>query len=80
MRADVIADVLPETPAVAREDGETDLMVLWPLVTLVGFLLLTGVVIAMGTHSTSRYEAEKRTATAPRARHAAESASAPVSA
>ncbi|CAB4936842.1 Hypothetical protein KLENKIAIHU_1567 [Klenkia terrae] len=55
-------------------------MVLWPLVTLVGFLLLTGVVIMMGTHSTSRYEAEKRTASAPRARHAAEPASAPVSA
>ncbi|MEI4270264.1 hypothetical protein TEK04_00870 [Klenkia sp. LSe6-5] len=46
-------------------------MVLWPLVTLVGFLVLTGLVIAMGTQSTSRYEAEKRSAAAPRARHAA---------
>jgi hypothetical protein len=46
-------------------------MVLWPLVALVGFLVLTGLVIAMGTHSTSRYEAEKRTAVAPRARHSA---------
>ncbi len=55
-------------------------MVLWPLVTLVGFLLLTGVVIAMGTHSTSRYEAEQRTSSVPRSRHAAEVASAPVSA
>lgn len=46
-------------------------MVLWPLVTLVGFLVLTALVIAMGTNSTSRYEAEKRSAASPRARHAA---------
>ncbi len=48
-------------------------MLLWPVVTLVGFLLLTALVIAMGTHSTSRYETEKRTASAPtpRGRHAA---------
>ncbi|WP_200938684.1 hypothetical protein [Modestobacter sp. Leaf380] len=46
-------------------------MVLWPAVTLVGFLLLTALVIAMGTHSTARYEQEKRAAAAPRSRHAA---------
>lgn len=40
-------------------------MLLWPVVTLVGFLLLTALVIAMGTHSTSRYETEKRTAVTP---------------
>jgi hypothetical protein len=45
-------------------------MVLWPAVTLLGFLLLTALVIAMGTQSTARYEAEKRKADAPRARQA----------
>ena len=44
-------------------------MVLWPAVTLIGFLLLTGLVISMGTRSTARYEAEKRAA-APRGRQA----------
>ena len=37
-------------------------MVLWPAVTLVGFLVLTALVIAMGTSSTARYEREKRAA------------------
>jgi hypothetical protein len=41
-------------------------MVMWPAVTLLGFLLLTAVVIAMGTQSTARYEAEKQAASAPR--------------
>ena len=43
-------------------------MMLWPAVTLLGFLLLTALVIAMGTQSTARYEAEKRQADAPRGR------------
>lgn len=43
-------------------------MVLWPAVTLLGFLLLTGLVIAMGTQSTARWEAEKRAAPASRPR------------
>jgi hypothetical protein len=34
-------------------------MVLWPAVTLLGFLLLTAFVVAMGTTSTARYEREK---------------------
>ena len=34
-------------------------MVLWPAVTLVGFLVLTALVIAMGISSTARYEREK---------------------
>ncbi len=46
-------------------------MVLWPAVTLLGFLLLTALVIAMGTSSTARYEAEKQAADAPRPRHTA---------
>jgi hypothetical protein len=43
-------------------------MVMWPAVTLLGFLLLTAVVIAMGTQSTARYEAEKQAAATPRTR------------
>jgi hypothetical protein len=35
-------------------------MVMWPAVTLVGFLVLTALVIAMGTRSTARYERELR--------------------
>ena len=37
-------------------------MVFWPALTLLGFLVLTALVIAMGTQSTARYEAEKRSA------------------
>ncbi len=39
-------------------------MVLWPAVTLVGFLVLTALVIAMGTSTTARYEREQRAAAA----------------
>ena len=46
-------------------------MVMWPAVTLIGFLVLTALVIAMGTKSTARYEAEKRAASAPRGRSSA---------
>jgi hypothetical protein len=35
-------------------------MILWPVVALVGFLALTAFVIAMGTRSTARYEAERQ--------------------
>ena len=35
-------------------------MMLWPAVTLRGFLVLTALVIAMGTSSTARYEQERR--------------------
>ena len=42
-----------------------------PAVLLLGFLLLTALVIAMGTRSTARYEAE-RAEVAPGHRHAAE--------
>ena len=45
---------------------------MWPAVTLIGFLVLTGLVILMGASTTARYEAEQRAATAPRGRHAAE--------
>lgn len=43
-------------------------MVLWPAVTVIGFLVLTALVIAMGTRSTARYEEElaDRTPALPR--------------
>jgi hypothetical protein len=34
-------------------------MMLWPAVTLLGFLVLTALVVAMGTRSTARYERER---------------------
>ena len=44
-------------------------MMMWPTVTLLGFLVLTALVIAMGTRSTARYERERaeRTSASPRA-------------
>ena len=45
-------------------------MVLWPAVTLLGFLVLTALVILMGTSSTARYEREHRAAQAVPARPA----------
>jgi hypothetical protein len=45
---------------------------MWPALTLLGFLLLTAFVIAMGTTSTARYEREKRTETSAGAQAAAE--------
>jgi len=50
-------------------------MVMWPALSLIGFLVLTALVIAMGTHSTARYEAEKRAASASRTRSNAPEAS-----
>jgi hypothetical protein len=38
--------------------GEKQMMV-WPALTLLGFLVLTALVIAMGTQSTARYERER---------------------
>jgi hypothetical protein len=35
-------------------------MMMWPAVTLLGFLFLTALVIAMGTQSTARYEREQQ--------------------
>ena len=42
-------------------------MVMWPALTLIGFVLLTAFVVAMGMQSTARYEREKRTTSAPAA-------------
>jgi hypothetical protein len=38
--------------------GENEMMV-WPAVTLLGFLVLTALVIALGSTSTARYERER---------------------
>lgn len=35
-------------------------MVMWPALTLIGFVLLTAFVVAMGMQSTARYEREQR--------------------
>jgi hypothetical protein len=40
-------------------------MMLWPAVALIGFLVLTALVIAMGTRSTARYEQERQLAETP---------------
>jgi hypothetical protein len=44
-------------------------MMLWPAVTLLGFLVLTALVIAMGTQSTARYEREQRAERPSTGRH-----------
>jgi hypothetical protein len=46
-------------------------MMVWPAVTLLGFLVLTALVIAMGTQSTARYEQEQRAAGATGSRRVA---------
>lgn len=50
---------------------------MWPALTLLGFLLLTAFVIAMGTTSTARYEREKQAQATPAAER---NASEPVAA
>ena len=44
-------------------------MVMWPTLAVLGFLVLTALVIAMGTQSTARYERERAEGTSG-ARHA----------
>jgi hypothetical protein len=43
---------------------------LWPAVTLLGFLVLTALVIALGSQSTARYERECAERPAPRTANA----------
>ncbi len=43
-------------------------MVMWPALTLIGFVLLTAFVVAMGMQSTARYEREQRTTSVPASR------------
>jgi hypothetical protein len=46
-------------------------MVMWPALTLIGFVLLTALVVAMGMQSTARYEREKRMSTVTSSRQTA---------
>ncbi len=55
-------------------------MVLWPALALIGFFVLTWVVILMGTHSTARYEQERRVAAERRTQPSRSSASDPLGA
>ena len=41
-------------------------MVMWPAVSLLGFLVLTALVVLLGMQSTRRYEAEKQAASTVR--------------
>ena len=54
----------PDPAAAPEELGGMNLMMMWPAVTLLGFLVLTALVIAMGTQSTARYEREREELTA----------------
>jgi hypothetical protein len=53
-------------------------MMMWPAVTLLGFLVLTALVIALGSQSTARYERERAELTASPRRAAAEAVGATV--
>ena len=46
-------------------------MVMWPALTLIGFVLLTALVVAMGMSSTARYEREQLTGRASAGRQPA---------
>lgn len=45
----------------ARRNEESEQFVWWPVLALIGFVVLVAVVIALGTTSTGRYEREQRT-------------------
>jgi hypothetical protein len=70
---------LDDVPPSLEPGGGTRLhggeqMMVWPAVTLLGFLVLTALVIAMGTRSTARYEAERAEVTTRSRRAATEPA------
>jgi hypothetical protein len=35
-------------------------MLVWPILAVIGFLVLTAVIVVLGTSSTNRYERERR--------------------
>ena len=45
-------------------------MLLWPAMALIGFLVLTAMVIVMGTTTTARYEREQLAERSPAGRNA----------
>ena len=66
LRCDSAGDEVPDDvpPPLTRwrhtdSTGGDEQMMMWPAVTLLGFLVLTALVIAMGTSSTARYERER---------------------
>jgi hypothetical protein len=60
-------------PATPECVGEIQEMLMWPAVTLFGFLLLMAMVIALGAQTTARYEREQRDGNpVPKANGAAE--------
>ncbi|MCW2582451.1 MAG: uncharacterized protein JWQ53_1241 [Klenkia sp.] len=64
-----VTDETPPGPApvaTALQLGVVVPMVFWPAVALLGFLLLTALVIALGSRSTARYEQERRATAAAR--------------
>lgn len=55
-------------------------MLMWPTVSLLGFLVLMAFVVAMGTQSTRRYEQEQRAERATGLRGSTAEAMTPVNA
>jgi membrane protein implicated in regulation of membrane protease activity len=39
---------------------ERELMLVWPILAVIGFLALTAFIVVLGTSSTNRYEQERR--------------------
>ena len=65
-----------EPGGVTRLHGGDKQMMVWPTVSLLGFLVLTALVIALGTNSTARYERERAERTPAPRRAAADAVSA----
>jgi membrane protein implicated in regulation of membrane protease activity len=59
----------PRAERCSRERAESEQLMLWPVLDFVGFLVLTALVIVLGTQSTRRYEqAQEHTSATPRRR------------
>jgi len=49
----------PQEKPRSMGDGESEQLMVWPILNLIGFFVLMGLVIALGTVSTHRYERER---------------------
>ena len=65
--------------AISEQQGDEKMM-MWPTVSLLGFLVLMAFVVAMGTQSTRRYEQEQRAEDVTGQRASAAEAMSPVNA
>ncbi len=65
--------------AISEQQGDEKMM-MWPTVSLLGFVVLMAFVVAMGTQSTRRYEQEQRAEDVTGQRAPAAEAMSPVSA